>query len=108
METWRIISPSAARWVILRSHGPGATEFTALENKIWQEASSWKGYCERIAKTAADLGHEGFLRVLHELGGDAAASLAAADAAKGRPPAHDAAYCSRGAQGCYGPVTWST
>ena len=71
MDTWRIISPSAARWVILRSHGPGATEFTALEDKIWQEASSWKGYCERIARTAADLGHEGFLRVLHELGGDA-------------------------------------
>ena len=41
-------------------HGPGAETFTAQrEDRIWQEASSWKGYCEGLARTAAELGHEG-------------------------------------------------
>ena len=62
-------------------HGPGAAGLTAqLEDRIWQEASSWKGYCEELARTAAALGHGGCLRVLHELDGEAAASLAAAGA----------------------------
>ena len=41
-------------------HAPGAAGFTAqLEDKIWQQASSWKGYCERLAIKAALFGHEG-------------------------------------------------
>ena len=72
-------------------HGPGAVRLTAQEeDRIWQEASSWKGYCEGLAGTAAARGHEACLRVLHELGGEAAASLAAADA-NGDTPAHYAA-----------------
>ena len=43
------------------------------------------------------MGKEGCLRVLHELGGDAAASLVAADA-DGYTPAHDAA--ENGKEGC--------
>ena len=79
-------------------HAPGAAGFTAqLENRIWQAASSWKGYCEGLAEKAALRGHEGCLRVLHELGGDVAASLAAADA-DGDTPAH---YASQeGHEGC--------
>ena len=62
-------------------HAPGAAGLTAQEeDKIWQEASSWKGYCKELARTAAFLGHEGCLRLLHELGGEAAVSLAAANA----------------------------
>ena len=69
-------------------HAPGAAGVTAQEeDRIWQIASSWKGYCEELAKKAALRGHEGCLRVLHELGGEAAASLAAADA-MGATPAH--------------------
>ena len=69
-------------------HGPGAAGLTAHEeDRIWQEASSWKGYCEELARRAALVGHEGCLRMLHELGGEAAASLAAA-AANGKTPAH--------------------
>ena len=57
-------------------HAPGAAAFTAqLEDEIWQEASSWKGYCERLARNAAGLGHKVCLRVLHELGGYAVASF---------------------------------
>ena len=79
-------------------HGPGAAGFTAqLEDEIWQEASSWKGYCQMLATTAASLGHEGCLRVLHEVGGEAAASLAAADE-NGATPAHYAA--ANGNEGC--------
>ena len=78
--------------------GPGAAAFTAQrEEEIWQEASSWKGYCDELAVRAAANGHEGCLRVLHELGGEAAASLAAANGA-GRTPAHYAA--SQGHEGC--------
>ena len=78
-------------------HGPGAAGFTAqLEDEIWQEASSWKGYCQTLATTAASLGHEGCLRVLHELGGEAAASLTAADV-DGNMPAHWAAEEQRAA-----------
>ena len=69
---------------------PGATVFAAYEEKAWEEASSWKGYCERLARGAASLGHKSCLRALHELGGDAAASLAAADV-DGWTPAHYAA-----------------
>ena len=58
--------------------------FTAqLEDQIWLKSGSWKGYCRRLARKAASLGHAGCLRVLRELGGEAAASLAAADAAHG-------------------------
>ena len=32
-------------------HAPGAAEFEAQENEIWQQASSWKGYCETLART---------------------------------------------------------
>ena len=33
-------------------HGPGAAGLTAQrEEKIWQEASSWKGYCETLTVT---------------------------------------------------------
>jgi len=79
-------------------HGPGAAGFTAEEeDKLWQEASSWKGYCEVLARAAASLGHEGCLRVLYELGGYAVASLAAADA-DGDTPAHQAA--EKGHEGC--------
>ena len=61
-------------------HGPGAAAFTAQrEDEIWQAATSWKRYCKELARTAAELGHGGCLRVLHELGGEAAASLAVAD-----------------------------
>ena len=49
------------------------------------------------AHIAARQGHEGCLRVLHELGGDAAASLVAA-AANGSTPAHVAAR--QGHAGC--------
>ena len=79
-------------------HAPGAAGFTAqLEDRIWQAASSWKGYCEVLAEKAALRGHEGCLRVLHELGGEAAASVAAADA-DGDTPAH---YASQeGHEGC--------
>jgi hypothetical protein len=72
------------------NHGPGATVFAALEDKTWEEASSWKGYCERLARGAASLGQKNCLRALHELGGQAAASVAAADA-DGWMPAHYAA-----------------
>ena len=78
-------------------HGPGAAEFEAQENEIWQQASSWKGYCEGLAEKAALRGHEGCLRVLHELGGEAAASLVAV-AAIGSTPAHIAAR--QGHEGC--------
>ena len=79
-------------------HGPGAAVFTAQRvDEIWQAATSWKRYCKELARTAAARGHEGCLRVLHELGGDAAASLAAA-AARGSRPAHEAAR--RGQEGC--------
>ena len=78
--------------------GHGVETFTAQdEDRIWQEASSWKVYCETLAGKAASLGHEGCLRVLHELGGEAAASLAAAGAG-GWTPAHCAAYQEHG--GC--------
>ena len=71
-------------------HGPRAAAFTVqMEDKIWQAASSWKGYCETLATGAALLGHEGCLRVLHELGGEAAASLVAVGAI-GSTPAHNA------------------
>ena len=54
-------------------HAPGAAGFTAqLEDRIWQAASSWKGYCEVLAEKAALRGHDGCLRVLHELRGEAA------------------------------------
>ena len=79
------------------NHSPGATVFAALEDKTWEEASSWKGYCEKLARGAASLGHKSCLRALHELGGDAAASLAAADV-DGSTPAHRAA--NRGHEGC--------
>ena len=73
--------------------------FTAqLEDQIWLKSGSWKGYCRRLARKAASLGHAGCLRVLRELGGEAAASLAAADAAHGQTPAHSAAY--NGHEGC--------
>ena len=79
-------------------HGPGVVGFTAqLEDEIWQEASSWKGYCQMLATTAASIGHGGCLRVLHELGGEAAASLAAADA-DGVTPARLAS--NNGNEGC--------
>ena len=58
--------------------------------QIWQTASSWKGYCQLLAISAAILGNEPCLRVLHGLGGDAAASLAAANAG-GMTLAHVAA-----------------
>ena len=46
----------------------GAPALTAqLENGMWQGASSWERYCEMLACEAATLGHEGCLRVLHEL-----------------------------------------
>ena len=76
---------------------PGATVFAAYEEKAWEEASSWKGYCERLARGAASLGHKSCLRALHELGGQAAASVAAADA-DGVTPAHSATY--NGHEGC--------
>ena len=84
-------------------HGAGAEGLTAeWEEKIWQEASSWKGYCETLTITAALLGHEGCLRVLHELGGDVAVSLAAEVVGKGCgegwTPAHFAAR--QGHEGC--------
>ena len=50
-----------------------------------------------LAHVAAGDEHEGCLRVLHELGGEAAASLAAADAG-GWTPAHSAA--TYGHEGC--------
>ena len=79
-------------------HGPGAAAFTVqLENEIWLKASSWKGYCKTLTRKAVSLGHESCLRVLHELGGDAAASLAAANA-NGDTPAHTAA--DNGHEGC--------
>ena len=78
--------------------GSEAAALTAqLENATWEESSSWKGYCETLAIEAATLGHASCLRVLHELGGDAAASLVAADA-NGRTPAHYAAQ--EGHEGC--------
>ena len=76
---------------------PGATVFAAYEEKAWEEASSWKSYCERLARGAASLGHKTCLRALHELGGDAAASVAAANA-NGDTPAHAAA--ANGHEGC--------
>ena len=79
------------------NHSPGATVFAAYEEKAWEEASSWKGYCERLARGAASLGHKSCLCALHELGGDAAASVAAADA-DGCTPAHSAA--ANGHEGC--------
>ena len=106
MEAWRselvFITASVARRVLLvmrtaqpRSWGDGIeTSFTALEDMIWQEASSCKGYCECMATTAAEMGDEGCLRVLHELGGEAAASVAAADE-EGLMPAHYAASNGR-------------
>ena len=78
--------------------GSGAAALTVqLENELWQKASSWKGYCRTLARKAASLGHESCMRVLHELGGDAAASLAAADEG-GSTPAHSAAQDGHG--GC--------
>ena len=78
--------------------GSGAAALTAqFENELWLKARSWKDYCETLARTAASLGHESCLRVLHEMGGDAAASLAAADA-DGFTPAHLAA--AKGYEGC--------
>ena len=78
--------------------GAGAAALTAqLENETWQEASSWKLYCEMLARKAASLGHESCMRLLHELGGNAAASLTAADA-NGYTPAHVAAH--KGHEGC--------
>ena len=74
-----------------------ATLTAQFENDTWLEASSWNGYCATLAGEAASLGHESCLRVLHELGGDAAASLAAA-AANGDTPAHLAAF--GGHEGC--------
>ena len=73
-----------------------------LEHDIWcrlehQKASSWKGYCKSIALLAAKHGHESCLRLLHELGGDAAACVAAPDA-RGLAAAHYAA--SHGRTGC--------
>ena len=50
-----------------------------------------------LAEKAAALGHEGGLRVLHELGGEAAASVAAANV-HGCTPAHVAAVY--GQEGC--------
>ena len=76
---------------------PGATVFAAYEDKAWEEASSWKSYCEGLARCAAYLGHKGCLRALHELGGDAAASVAAAED-DGWTPAHYAA--DNGHKGC--------
>ena len=88
-------------------YGPGVAAFIAqLENErwsmhglgqIWQTASSWKGYCQLLAISAAILGNEPCLRVLHGLGGDAAASLAAANAG-GMTLAHVAA--GDGHEGC--------
>ena len=49
------------------------------------------------AHSAATYGHEGCLRVLHELGGEVAASLVAVDA-RGDTPSHLAAH--RGHEGC--------
>lgn len=56
-------------------YGPGVAAFIAqLENErwsmhglgqIWQTASSWKGYCQLLAISAAILGNEPCLRVLH-------------------------------------------
>ena len=74
-----------------------ATLTAQFENDTWQEASSWNGYCVTLAREAASLGHESCLRMLHELGGDAAASLAVADTV-GDTPAHDAA--GEGHEGC--------
>ena len=74
-----------------------ATLTAQFENDTWQKASSWDGYCATLAREAASLGHESCLRVLHELGSDAAASLAAADA-NGGTPAHYAAL--QGHEGC--------
>ena len=78
--------------------GSGAAALTAqFENELWLKARSWKDYCETLARTAASLGHESCLRVLHEMGGDAAASLAAADE-YATTPAHRAALNGQG--GC--------
>ena len=74
-----------------------ATLTAQFENDTWLEASSWNGYCATLAGEAASLGHESCLRVLHELGGDATASLGAA-AARGATPAHYAA--DKGQEGC--------
>ena len=94
-KSWR---PMLAQCFAGADHGPGAAAFTAqLEDEIWQEASSWKGYCEGLAGMAASLGHEVCLRVLHELGGEAAASVAAAGA-NGESTAHWAARY--GHEGC--------
>ena len=94
-KSWR---PMLSQCFADADYGPGAAAFTAqLEDEIWQAAGSWKGYCEELARTAASLGHEVCLRVLHELDGEAAASLAAADA-DGVTPAHSAA--DNGNEGC--------
>ena len=78
--------------------GSGAAALTVqLENELWQKASSWKGYCRTLARKAASLDHESCMRVLHELGGDAAASLVAARV-DGDTPAHSAAF--EGHEGC--------
>ena len=76
-------------------HGPGVAGFTfaQLEDQIWQQASSWKAYCKKLARRAAGLGHECCLRVLHELGFDVAAA-----GFGGLTPAHLAAQA--GHEGC--------
>ena len=69
----------------------------ADEDQYWLKTNideSFHG--EMLANAAAENGREGCLRVLHELGGDAAASLAAAP--DGTTPAHLAAMC--GHEGC--------
>ena len=87
-----------ARCFATADQGSRAAALTVeLENETWQKASSWKGYCEALARQAASLGNASCLRVLHELGGDAAASLAAAGA-DGSTPAHLAAQ--NGHEGC--------
>ena len=104
METWRSEEAHDHSRVLAlfagADHGPHATTLIVqLEDETWQTASSWKGYCDRLAIQAACLGHESCLRVLHALGGDAAASLAAAGAiGGGYTPAHFAAM--RGQGGC--------
>ena len=102
METWRNeAAHDHSRALALfagADHGPNATTLSVqLEDETWQKASSWKRYCGTLAWKATSLGHESCLRVLHELGGDAAASVAAA-AADGDTPAHRAAQF--GHEGC--------
>ena len=105
MMGWRS-EPAQSRSRVLAQCFAGADQGSGaaqLENELWQEASSWEGYCETLARKAASLGHESCLRVLHVLGaqlGDQAfvfTNLVAANT-HGWSPAHIAA--SQGREGC--------